>query len=155
MKAATAKRPAPVAGELGLEAWKAFLFAHSRLVRELDEELQQAHGVAIGDFDVLVNLANAPGRRLRMCDLADRVLLSPSGISRRVERLEREGLVQRRRATGDARSIEAGLTSAGTRLLRRLRRIHREGIRNRFVDHFSAGELEALRDLLGRLTQST
>jgi DNA-binding MarR family transcriptional regulator len=79
------------------------------------------------------------------------VLLSPSGISRRVERLEREGLVQRERATGDARSIEAGLTPAGTRLLRRLRRTHRGGIRERFVDRFSAQELETLRELLGRL----
>jgi DNA-binding MarR family transcriptional regulator len=150
MTTATTERLEPVSEQLGLEAWKAFLFAHSRLLRELDEELQQAHGVAIGDFDVLVNLANAPRRRLPMCELASQVLLSPSGISRRVERLEREGLVQRERATGDARSIEARLTPAGTRLLRRLRRTHLEGIRKRFVDHFSAQELETLRELLGR-----
>jgi DNA-binding MarR family transcriptional regulator len=151
MKATTTARPVAASEDLGLEAWKAFLFAHSRLVRELDAELQEAHGVGIGDFDVLVNLATAPRRRLRMCDLANQVLLSPSGISRRIERLEREGLVQRERASGDARSVEAGLTPAGTQLLRRLRRTHREGIRNRFVDHFNARELETLRALLGRL----
>jgi len=146
----TQGRPA-TSEERTLEAWKAFVVADAHLLRELDEELQREHGVALGDYDVLVNLANAPKRRLRMCDLANQVLLSPSGISRRVERLEREGLVRRERAAGDARNVEAQLTQAGTQLIRRLGRTHRAGIQARFGDHFSDGELETLRDLLGRL----
>jgi len=136
---------------VGLEAWRNLLKAHAHLIRELDEELRDRHNFTLGDFDVLVNLANAPGQRRRMCELADAVLLSPSGLSRRVDRLERTGYVQRARAAGDARNIEAGLTVAGKRLLRRLRGTHRAGIRERFVDRFSAEELETLRELLGRL----
>ncbi len=134
-----------------LDAWRTFALSHSRLLRELDEELQREHGVALGDYDVLVNLANAPRRRLRMCDLASQVLLSPSGISRRVERLEREGLVRRERAAGDARNVEAQLTQAGARLLRRLRATHRAGIRVGFADHYTPEELDALREMLERL----
>ena len=87
-----------------------------------------------------------------MCDLASAVLLSPSGLSRRVERLERDGLVERRRAQGDGRNIEATLTSAGRRLFRRLQTTHHEGIKELFADEFSDGELDALSELLGRLS---
>ena len=87
-----------------------------------------------------------------MCELANAVLLSPSGLSRRVERLERAGLVDRERASADARSIEAGLTPVGRRLFRRVRLTHRAGIRERFVDHFDAEELRLLTELMGRLT---
>jgi DNA-binding MarR family transcriptional regulator len=137
---------------LGLDAWRAFLRAHARLFVELDAELRSEHGTALGDYDVLVQLADAPSGRLRMCDLAQAVLLSPSGLSRRVERLERAGLVDRVRASDDARSIEAGLTPAGRRLFRRLRRTHRAGIRQRFADHFDTEELALLTEMMGRLT---
>lgn len=138
--------------EDGLGAWKGFLQAHSRLIAELDEELQAAHNISLGDFDVLAQLAEAPGGRLRMCDLAAAVVLSPSGLSRRVDRLERAGLVGRERATADARSVEAHLTAAGKRLLGRLRQTHRGGVKERFADRFSAAELATLSALLGRLT---
>jgi DNA-binding MarR family transcriptional regulator len=139
-------------GHVGLEAWANLLRAHARLMRELDAELRDRHGVTLGDFDVLVNLANAPGRRRRMCDLASAVVLSPSGLSRRVDRLQRAGLVRRERGADDARNIHAGLTPAGNRLLRRLRDTHVAGIKERFVDRFRADELVTLRELLGRLT---
>ncbi len=137
---------------MGLEAWKNLLRTHAHLIRELDEELRERHSFTLGDYDVLVNLANAPGQRRRMCDLADAVLLSPSGLSRRVDRLERAGFVQRERAADDARNIEAGLTPSGKRLLRRLRETHLAGVKERFVDRFDADELDTLRELLGRLT---
>jgi DNA-binding MarR family transcriptional regulator len=136
----------------GLSAWKSFLRAHSRLIHELDEELRELHGFTLGDFDVLVQLAEAPRGRLRMCDLAAAVVLSPSGLSRRVERLERAGLVGRERAERDARNIEAHLTPAGRRQLARVRKTHRAGVRERFVDHFDSDELEVLGGLLSRLT---
>lgn len=141
-----------VPGSPGMEAWKAFLRANALLLRELDEELRARHGFSLGDYDVLVHLAEVPGGRRRMCDLAGAVLLTPSGLSRRVERLERTGLVERQRAEADGRSIEAGLTPAGRRMLRRLRVTHRAGVEERFVAHFSSAELETMRQLLSRLT---
>lgn len=150
---AAQSRPAPPAelSETGLHAWKGFLRAHSRLVPELDEELQARHGYGIGDLDVLAQLAEAPGGRRKMCDLAAAVVLSPSGLSRRIDRLEREGLVSRERAQGDARSVEPRLTPAGGQLLRRLRTTHRAAVAERFASRFSAAELEVLDELLGRL----
>ena len=105
----------------------------------------------LGDFDVLIQLAEAPRGRRRMCDLAAAVVLSPSGLSRRVDRLERAGYVIRERAEHDARAVEARLTPAGKRLLGRLRATHLAGVRERFVDRFTDQELEILADLLGRL----
>lgn len=138
-------------GAAGLEAWKNFVVANSRLMRELDEELRREHGFTLGDYDVLIHLSRAPEARLRMCDLAAEVLLSPSGLSRRVERLERAGFVKRERASTDGRSIEATLTPSGKRLFRRLRETHLRGVKERFADRFSAKEIERLRDLLARL----
>ena len=152
MKAADVTATAAPLSEAGLSAWKNFLRAHSRLTAELDEELRERHGFALGDFDVLAQLAEAPRGRLRMCDLAAAVVLSPSGLSRRVDRLERAGLVTRERAERDARSIETRLTPAGKRLLGSLRRTHRGGVKDRFADRFSAEELASLTELLGRLT---
>jgi DNA-binding MarR family transcriptional regulator len=93
--------------------------------------------------------------RLRMCELAEAVVLSPSGLSRRVDRLEREGLVTRERAERDARNVEARLTANGRRLLNRLRQTHREGVKNRFADRFSDSELELLSEFLGRLNNGS
>ena len=142
--------PAPLT-EAGLSAWKGFLRANSRLTAELDRELRESHGYALGDFDVLAQLAEAPGERLRMCDLAAAVVLSPSGLSRRVDRLERDGLVKRERGERDARNVEAKLSPVGRRLLEKLRQTHRGGVKERFADRFSDSELEQLGELLGRL----
>lgn len=136
-----------------IEAWRAMLRANARLVRELDEELRREHGYALGDFDVLIQLTRAPDTRLRMCDLAEAVVLSPSGLSRRVERLERAGLVTRHRSAADGRSIEAELTPAGRRLFRRLRATHFEGVRRHFADRFDEAELRTIAELLGRLRE--
>jgi DNA-binding MarR family transcriptional regulator len=145
----------PQLGEGGLQAWTAFIRAHSRLIGELDQELRERHGYPLGDFDVLVQLAQGPRGGMRMCDLAAAILLSPSGLSRRVDRLERAGLVTRTRGERDARNVEASLTPAGKRLLRRLLATHLEGIRERFTDRFSDKELDRLGDLLSRLTDAS
>jgi DNA-binding MarR family transcriptional regulator len=100
---------------------------------------------------VLIQLAEAEAGRLRMCDLAAAVVLSPSGLSRRVDRLERAGLVERERGEDDARSVEATLTPEGERVLDRLRRTHRTGVKERFADRFSEDELRTLTRLLARL----
>lgn len=146
----TTKAPAPL-DEAGLAAWRSFLRAHARLIRELDTELQQRHDFALGDFDVLVQLSGAERGRLRMCELASAVMLSPSGLSRRVARLDDAGLVARERGAEDGRNVEARLTAAGTALLERLRETHLAGVEERFADHYSPAELERLGQLLERL----
>lgn len=146
--------PTPLS-EAGLSAWRGFLRANSRLTATLDREMRERHGYALGDFDVLIQLAESPRGRLRMCELAEAVILSPSGLSRRVDRLEREGLVTRERAERDARNVEARLTANGRRLLNRLRQTHREGVKDRFADRFSDGELELLSEFLSRLNNGS
>jgi DNA-binding MarR family transcriptional regulator len=144
--------PKPDDGDMGLDAWRSFLRAHSQLIADLDAEMQAAEHTPIGDYDVFAQLARAPERRMRMCELAEAVVLSPSGLSRRVERLERRGLVGRRRSASDGRSVEAGLTPEGAKLFRRLRRVHHDGIQRHFSSQFSDSELETLGPLLARLS---
>src|SRR3954468_10243770 len=99
--------------ELELDAWRGFLRTHSTLVRELDEELTERHGLPLSSYDVLVQLDESPEGRLRMSNLADAVLLSRSGLSRLVTRLEGQGLLERVECTNDARGSFALITDKG------------------------------------------
>src|ERR1700712_11330 len=99
------------ATEMG--AWRGFLRAHARIIRRLEAELEAEQSVSVASYDVLVQLAEAPGHALRMSELADSVLLSRSGLTRLVDRLEREGLVERRACPDDARGTLAALTPGG------------------------------------------
>lgn len=128
--------------ELG--AWRGFLRAHSHLVHELDADLTRDHGLSLSAYDVLVQLAHTPERRLRMAELADSVLLSPSGLTRLVDRLCADGLVERRPCEDDARGSYAVLTDAGLERFAAARRTHLEGARHLFLAHFSEPELERL-----------
>src|SRR5829696_4924113 len=121
-----------VPGRRGLAAWRSLLRAHASLLRRLDTELQQATGLALADFDVLAQLAQAHGP-LRMTELADRALISRSGMSRRVARLVDEGLVRRDRATTDARGVVVALTKAGIARLSETAPVHARGISELFV----------------------
>jgi DNA-binding MarR family transcriptional regulator len=132
-------------------AWGAFLRSHATILRELDDELQAEHQLALGDYDVLVNLAQAPGRRMRMCDLADAVVMSRSGLTRRVERLEGAGLVRRAKSGRDGRTVEAALTEAGLERLREANLTHLAGVQDRFLRHFSPEDLRRLGGLLARV----
>ena len=129
---------------LELGAWRELLRVHATLTRELDEELRRSHGLPLSSYDVLIYLRAAPGRRLRMAELADSVLLSRSGMTRLVDRLEREGLIVRDVCESDGRGSFAVLTEEGERVLSRARPTHLDGVRERFLRHFSAGELETL-----------
>jgi len=128
--------------ELG--AWRGLLRVHAALVRELDAELLDAHDLPLSSYDVLIYLRDAPGRRLRMAELADSVLLSRSGVTRLVDRLEREGLIVRDSCTSDGRGLYAVLTDAGEELLARARPTHLGGVRERFLRHFGDDELRQL-----------
>jgi DNA-binding MarR family transcriptional regulator len=127
---------------LELGAWREFLRVHATLTRELDEELRRSHGLPLSSYDVLVNLESAPGRQMRMSELADAVLLSRSGLTRLVERLERDGLLARADCPSDARGSLAVLTDAGMAKLAEARKTHLRGVRERFLDHFDDADLE-------------
>lgn len=134
-----------------LAAWRDFLRAHSRLTRTLETELVTDAQLSLAAYDVLVQLAEAPGRRLRMTDLADALLLSRSGVTRLVDRLERIDLVERSRAAGDGRGVVARLTERGLARLRAASDIHLAGISRHFAARLDAGELAALQGLCARL----
>jgi len=150
-----ASTPAPAVAEAPTErapeAWLRFLRAHARLRRELDSDLTTMHGLTISDYDVLLALAQATDRRLRRVDLAERVLLTPSGITRLLDGLEHVGLVERASCPSDGRVVYAQLTDAGLAKLRDASRTHIADVRARFGDVFSEDELETLSALLGRL----
>lgn len=130
--------------ERELSAWRGLLRAHASLVKKLDAQLEQAHGVPLTSYEVLLFLDHAEGNRMRMCDLAESVLLSRSGLTRLIDRLEREQLVVRVRDCDDARGAFAELTPAGRNKLAAARATHVAGIREHFLEHFSEEELDQL-----------
>jgi DNA-binding MarR family transcriptional regulator len=132
-------------------AWVGFLRAHHVLVADLDDELRREHGLPLTSFDVLAQLDNAPGRQLRMSELADAVLLSRSGLTRLVERLESRGLIERRECSEDARGAFAVLTEEGAARLRDARGTHLAGVRERFLERFDEQELRRLGQLWDRV----
>ena len=130
--------------ETELGAWRGFLRAHAALVRDLDAELQSAHGLSLSSYEVLLLLAGASNRRLRMTELAKATLITLGGVTRLVDRLEREGLVERERCASDARGILAVLTPAGLERLRDAGPTHRAGIRRRFLAQLTVAQQEEL-----------
>jgi DNA-binding MarR family transcriptional regulator len=142
-------RPAPAATTLSprdprIGTWRDFLVAHARLQRLLDEELRAEHDLSLAEYDALLQLAEAPGRRLRMHQLADRVVLSRSGITRLIDRLLVDGAVERSLCATDARGAEAVLTAAGLDRLREASRTHLRGIAHHFLDVIPPDELSAV-----------
>jgi len=127
-----------------LAAWRGFLQTHARLVRELDDELRAEHGMPLTSYDVLVQLEAAPERAMRMSELADAVLLSRSGLTRLVDRLEREGLLERRECPDDARGSLAALTDAGAKRLADARPTHLAGVRRLFLEPLDEPERRGL-----------
>ena len=134
--------------ELQFRAWRAFLYAYSAVVPTLDRELADALGLSFNQFEVLSWLRLAGGRGLRMSDLASRVVLSPSGVTRAVDQLERKGLVERCVFEGDKRGHLATLTPEGRAFLRKATKVHLEGLREHFLNHLSRTELEHLASAL-------
>lgn len=134
-----------------IAAWSAFLRAHAKVIRALESELQAEQDLALTDYDVLIQLSAADDRRLRMSDLADRLLLSRSGATRLVDRLVADGLVERVMCDTDRRGQWASLTDAGRRRLREASPTHLRGIAEHFLDRFDADELAKLGALLDRV----
>ena len=134
-----------------LAAWRGLLQAHARLTRALDAQMREAHGLTISSYEVLMFLADAPGHRLRMSEIADRVLLSRSGLTRQVDRLEQLGYVTRCAVESDGRGAYAELTEAGLQKVQAARRTHRQGVRAYFLDQVSAADQAALAGIWARL----
>ena len=128
--------------ELG--AWRGMLRAHAALTRSLDAELTREHDLPLSSYEVLLFLNDSDGGRMRMSELADSVLLSRSGLTRLVDRLERQGLLRRERCTSDARGLFAEITDEGRGLFAEARKTHLDGVRRLFLDHFSRDELRTL-----------
>ena len=138
-----------------LEAWRTFLVAHAQLRRQLERELQAEQTLSLGEYEVLLLLAQADERRLRMSELADRLVLSRSGVTRLVDRLQEAALVARGSCDTDRRGSWAILTDAGHRRLRDASPTHLRGVGEHFLDRIPAGELEALRRTLDRVLETT
>jgi DNA-binding MarR family transcriptional regulator len=134
-----------------LQAWDSFLRAHATLMRRLEVDLAQATGLALADFDVLAQLARAGGE-LRMTELADRALISRSGMTRRVSRLVGVGLVQRASSDADARGVVVALTDAGVARLTEAAPVHLHGVSQLFVAPLDDQALAALQNALDKVT---
>jgi DNA-binding MarR family transcriptional regulator len=137
------RRSVPTRAQLA--SWRTFLRAHALVNRALEAELVAEQQLSLAAYDVLVQLYEAPGHRLRMTELADAVLLSRSGVTRLVDRLEKSGLVSRCPVAGDGRGVAAELTETGANRLRTASRTHLTGVMRHFV--------EPLGDDLGALEQ--
>ena len=127
-----------------LAAWSGFLLGHARIVRALDTELEREHGLPLSSYDVLIQLSLAPDRRLRMFELADAIVLSRSGLTRLVDRLERAGLVERERGEVDPRQMYARLTDRGSEVLAEATPTHVAGIKERFLERLSEEQTKQL-----------
>ncbi|MCW3001276.1 MAG: MarR family transcriptional regulator [Conexibacter sp.] len=147
--------PSPAASgtldERELRAWRGLLRVHSSLSKALDAQLEREHGLPLTSYEVLRYLADAEGEKMRMCDLASSVLLSRSGLTRLVDRLERDGLLVRESCASDARGAFAKLTPAGHEKLGAARATHLAGVRSLFLAHLDAEELDVLGSLWDRV----
>jgi DNA-binding MarR family transcriptional regulator len=135
-----------------LNAWRGMLEVHARVTQELDAQMQAAHGLSVSAYEVLMFLADAPEHRMRMSEIADRVLLSRSGCTRLVDRLVRQGYVSRCVADSDGRGLFAALTPAGLDKVRAARPTHRAGVRRFFLEHLTATDQIALGDIWSRFS---
>ena len=136
-----------------LNAWRTFLYAHAQLRRQLERELQAEQSMNLGEYELLLILAYSQGRRLRMSELADSLALSRSGTTRLIDRLEKNGLVQRISCDTDRRGSWAQLTDAGQARLRAASPTHLRGVAEHFLDRIPAGDLDALSRILDQVVE--
>ncbi len=130
--------------DLELAAWRGFLRTHAELFKALDAELEAANDLPLTTYEVLTALYHSPEHRLRMAELASKTFLSRSGVTRLVDRLERDGLLRRDQCSSDARGCFAVLTQEGEEILRAARPTHLQGVRRLFLDRLSPDDLRAL-----------
>jgi DNA-binding MarR family transcriptional regulator len=146
-----ASPPTDIPRTPAVETYVRLLRAHASITRRFNSRLIADHGLTLNDYEVLLHLSRAEGQRLRRVDLAERVLLTPSGITRLLEGLERCGYVERAACASDARVTYAQLTAEGEVKLREASETHIEDIHAVFGERYSAQEMVTLRELLERL----
>lgn len=134
-----------------LAAWRAFITAHARLIEVIDSELDAAGCISLAWYDVLVELVEVPDRRLRMSELAVRVVLSRSTLTRLVDRLEAEGLLIRERSTTDRRGAYAVITDSGIAAMRKAWPVYAQGIATHFADYLAEHEARTLTLAMNRV----
>lgn len=132
-------------------AWLLLLRFHGVATRQIDARLQAAHGLTLADYEVLLHLSWAPEGRARPVDLAEGALLTQGGITRLLDGLERDGLVERTRSKQDRRVFYAQLTARGRARFEEAAHTHVQDVHTLFTDHFTEAELGTLTDLLARL----
>jgi DNA-binding MarR family transcriptional regulator len=135
-------------------AWAGFIRTHASIVKELDSELKTAHGLPLSSFDVLVQLSLVPDGRMQMFELAEAVHLSRSALTRQVDRLERQGLLERHRGEHDPRQVFAGITEKGLERLAETTPTHLSGVRERFLGRLSQTQIKKLADIWSQLLES-
>ena len=134
-----------------LATWRQFLTLHRRIVDAIDRDLLRGGRLPLTSYDVLIELYETPERRLRMAELARRVVLSRSGLTRLVDRLEAEGLLTRDRVGEDRRGAYAVLTDAGVDAMRGAWPIYERGILRYFASALSQDEIATLNSLLSSI----
>jgi len=132
-------------------AWRGFLRAHATIVKELDAELQAKHGLPLSSYDVLVQLSLVQTGQMQMHKLADAVHLSRSALTRAVDRLEDQGLLERCRGTSDLRQVFAAITEQGLKCLAETTPAHLAGVRERFLDKLTGEQIDQLAEIWSRL----
>ena len=135
-------------------AWSGFIRAHATIVKDLDAELRAAHGLPLSSFDVLVQLSLAPDDRMQMHELAEAVHISRSGLTRLVDRLECQGLIERHRGERDPRQVFACITSSGLERLAETTPTHLAGVRRRFLEQLTRTQVRQLAVVWNRLLGS-
>jgi DNA-binding MarR family transcriptional regulator len=142
-------------GESEIRTWIRFLATHSAITRELEARLMGTHGLTLSDYDVLVQLARSPERKLRNIDLAKAVVLTRSGVTRLVDGLEKDGLVARSSCPNDKRGTFVAITDVGITRLREAAITQVEGVRELFIEKLGPEGREQMDTLLGRLPSGT
>ncbi len=134
-----------------MKAWVSYVYGHSALVRRLNAEMLEAHGLGLNDYEVMLRLWYAPDHQMRRIDLAESVLLTASGITRLLDRMQAAGYVDKAFCPTDARVTYAVLSEAGIEKFHAARVTHLEGVQRAFGDRFSEEEAATLAQLLGRI----
>lgn len=137
--------------EAGLAAWEAFVFAHAAAVGRIERDTSREGMISLTWYDVLVALANAPRQRLRLNELAERVVLSRSGLTRLLDRIEQAGLIRREPVLDDRRGAFAVLTHEGEQAQHQAWPYYAAGIARHFAQYLSEEEKLVLATALRRV----
>ncbi|MEY2610963.1 MAG: MarR family transcriptional regulator [Acidimicrobiia bacterium] len=136
-----------------MKAWRLYITTSVDLMKALEEDVRQ-FGLTMGDYQLLAMISEAPDRRLRMCDLADQLRLSRSGLTRRMEGVLTNSWVARVQDDADRRVAYAELTTKGWNLLRKVAPIHLDSVRRLMIDHLSRSEIKAIGNAFAKISEA-